>query len=117
MTQVVIGNVFVDTTCQTARYATFDELPARERAQHLAASLSGGKETDALRLRQRCDSVLREAGFEPFFRRPSPAHRAMSLDELIDLAATALINFSVSLTRKDARIAERVVYSLAWMIR
>jgi hypothetical protein len=41
----------------------------------------------------------------------------LTLDQLIDLAATALIDFSVDLTRAKARIVEKTVYALAWAIR
>ena len=119
MTQFTVGKYVIDDELRSIRRASFDELPARERAQHLAASISGGKETDALRLRQHCDSVLREANIRPLNRAPKPtaAHRCLTLDQLIDLAATALIDFSIDLTRAKARIAERLVYALAWVIR
>jgi hypothetical protein len=114
VTQSVHGSYVFDDETMRARRATFDDLRAPERAQHLGASIFFGVPMDGHRLRSRCDSVLAEANIKPLWRVRIPKRiRDLPREELVELAGQALIDFSCDLTKRRARTAELYVYALA----
>ena len=113
MSQFVHGFYVFDSDCLTARRAEFEELAAKERAQHLAYSILDGRMIDKNTLVGRMFSVLQEARIEPLFRsRVWRGFTDLSRDKLAELAGQALIEFANDLTKKRARNAERFVYAL-----